>query len=166
MKIHMKKLNIKATFISLALLIIAVLIVAIYKISMSRPLRVNQCAAIISESNVSENINARFERVISIVEGKGFARDTGFLSEGDNSWRLNRFYTFSVKPISGYKYELKVISHQKAYDDNVPDANLKRFRPEQGRKINITSIEEVKPDVWLFSGLAFPLFACKDLKPD
>ncbi|HGA3141869.1 TPA: hypothetical protein ACIR59_004182 [Enterobacter hormaechei] len=162
----MKKINPKISILILVLSAIAVLLMVTFKILKGKSLKVNQCTAIISESNVSENINARFERVISIVEGKGFARDTGFLSEGDNSWRLNRFYTFSVKPISGYKYELKVISHQKNSDDNVPNTSLKRLRPEQGRKINITSIEEVEPDVWLFSGLAFPLFACKELKPD
>ncbi|HDR2357203.1 TPA: hypothetical protein QCH65_004453, partial [Enterobacter roggenkampii] len=72
--------------------------------------------------------------------------------------------TFSVKPISEYKYELKVMSHQKADDDNVPGETLKRFRPEQGRETNIIRIEEVETDVWLFSGLAFPLFACKEIK--
>lgn len=162
----MKKINPRKIILTLVLSSIAVLLMVTFKILKGKPLRVNQCSAIISENSASENISARFQRVISIVEGKGFARDTGFLSEGDNRLRLNRFYTFSLEPISGYKYELKVMSHQKADDDNVPDTTLKRFRPEQGRKINITSIEEVEPDVWLFSGLAFPLFACKELKPD
>lgn len=162
----MKKTNLKKIILLLVLSAIAVLIMVTFKILKAKSLRVNQCSAIINENSVSENISARFQRVISIVEGKGFARETGILSEGDNSWRLNRFYTFSLEPISGYKYELKVISHQKADDDKVPDTTLKRFRPEQGRKIHITRIEEVEPDIWLFSGLAFPLFACKELKPD
>lgn len=162
----MKKINPKKVILLLMLSAIAVLFMVTIKIFKGESLRVNQCSAIINENSVSENISARFQRVISIVEGKGFARDTGILFEGDNSWRLNRFYTFSLESISGYKYELKVISHQKADDDKVPDTTLKRFRPEQGRKVNITSIEEVEPDVWLFSGLAFPLFACKELKPD
>lgn len=162
----MKKVNLKKIILILALSTIAVLLMVTFKILKGKSLRLNQCSAIITEKSVRENISARFQRVISIVEGRGFARDTGVLSEGDNSWRLNRFYTFSLEPISGYKFELKVNSHQKADDDNVPDTTLKRFRPEQGRKDNITSIEEVEPDVWLFSGLAFPLFACKELKPD
>lgn len=162
----MKKINPRKITLTLVLSSIAVLLMVTFKTLKGKTLRVNQCSAIISENSASENISARFQRVISIVEGKGFARDTGVLSEGDNRLRLNRFYTFSLEPISGYKYELKVMSHQKADDDNVPDTTLKRFRPEQGRKINITSIEEVEPDVWLFSGLAFPLFACKELKPD
>ncbi|HEY4429416.1 MAG TPA: hypothetical protein VGN87_00115 [Paenibacillus sp.] len=162
----MKKINHKKTTLLLAILTITVLLMVTFKVRKGKSLSVNQCSASISENSVNENISARFQRVISIVGRKGFARDTGILSEGDNSWRLNRFYTFSLEPISGYKYELKVMSHQKADDDNVPDTTLKRFRPEQGRKVNITSIEEVEPDVWLFSGLAFPLFACKELKPD
>ncbi|HHA1482206.1 TPA: hypothetical protein ACOEEX_004011 [Enterobacter hormaechei subsp. xiangfangensis] len=162
----MKKINPRKIILTLVLSSIAVLLMVTFQILKGKTLRVNQCSAIISENSASENISARFQRVISIVEGKGFARDTGVISEGDNRLRLNRFYTFSLEPISGYKYELKVMSHQKADDDNVPDTTLKRFRPEQGRKINITSIEEVEPDVWLFSGLAFPLFACKELKPD
>jgi hypothetical protein len=162
----MKKINHKIAILLLALLTITALLMVTFKVRKGKSLSVNQCSASISENSVNENISARFQRVISIVERKGFARDTGILSEGDNSWRLNRFYTFSLEPISGYKYELKFMSHQKADDDNVPDTALKRFRPEQGRKINITSIEEVEPDVWLFSGLAFPLFACKELKPD
>ncbi|WP_449544138.1 hypothetical protein [Lelliottia nimipressuralis] len=156
----------KTTFILSALLLITVITTVIFEALKKKPLSINQCSAIIDERSVNENISARFQRVISIVEGRGFARDTGVLSEGENSWRLNRFYTFSLKPISRYKYELKVMSHQKADDDNSPDITLKRFRPEQGRTINITSIEEIEPDVWLFSGLAFPLFACKELKPD
>lgn len=162
----MKKITPKTIILLLVLVIIAALLMVSFRILIDSSLKVNQCSAIISEKSVRENISARYQRVISIVEGKGFARDTGILSEGDTSWRLNRFYTFSLEPISGDKYELKVMSHQKADDDNVPDTTLKRFRPEQGRKINITSIEEVEPDVWLFSGLAFPLFACIELKPD
>lgn len=162
----MKKINSKKIIFPLMLSAIAVLFMVTFKILKDKSLRVNQCSAIINENSVNENISARFQRVISIVEGKGFAKDTGILFEGDNSWRLNLFYTFSLKPISGYKYELKFISQQKADDDKVPDTTFKRFRPELGRKVNITSIEEVEPDVWLFSGLAFPLFACKELKPD
>lgn len=126
----------------------------------------NQCAAIIDENNTDVQISAKFQRIVNIVDGKGFAIDTGFLHEGESKFRLNRFYTFSLKPISKIKYELNVISHQKSYDDDVPDTIIKKFRPDQVRNNHITSIEEVNPGVWLFSGLAFPLFACKELKTD
>ncbi|MCU6172053.1 hypothetical protein [Enterobacter bugandensis] len=162
----MLKKKTKITFIFSALLLITVIATVIFEAPKNKPLNINQCSASINERSVNENISAKYQRVITIVAGRGFARDTGVLSEGENSWRLNRFYTFSLKPISRYKYELMVMSHQKADDDNAPDITLKRFRPEQGRKMNITSIEEIEPDVWLFSGLAFPLFACKELKPD
>lgn len=123
----------------------------------------NSCSAMISEDRVNEKINASFQRVITIIDNEGFARDTGLLSVEHNEWIINRFYTFSLQSISGNEYELVVLSHQKSHDDNVPDAIITKLRPEQGRRARIISINEIEPDVWLFSGLAFPLFACKEL---
>lgn len=162
----MKKTKAIAIYLTLALLIIIVMIHAIFNFLNSKSLRMNQCSATINEISTSKDISTRFERVISIISDKGFARDTGFLIEGDEIWRINRFYTFSLKHLSGHKYELKVLSYHKAEDDKVPSITLIRLRPEQGRNIYIPSIEEVSPNVWLFSGLTFPLFACKELNPN
>ena len=145
-------------------LVIGVMALLSYKFIKKKTISMNQCAALITEGRESEKIIARFQRVITIIDKKGFYRDTGVFLEGEKKWRLNRFYTISLELISGYKYELRVLHQEKSDDDNVPDAALKILRPEQGREINITSIEEVFPDVWLFSGVAFPLFACKELK--
>lgn len=162
----MKKINLKYIFILVSSLTITIIVTFSIKNFSRKPLMINQCAATINENNTGVGIKGKYQRVISISNGKGFAIDTGVLYEEESNFRLNRFYTFSLKLISGNKYELNIIANQRAYDDNVPDITLKRFRPDQVRKNHVTSIEEVESGVWLFSGLAFPLFACKEPKHD
>ncbi|HCR4009777.1 TPA: hypothetical protein OOF29_002728 [Morganella morganii] len=161
----MKKTELKKIAYLLFLLLSTALILLMINVN-KKPLYLNQCSSLINENSESKKISSQFKRVITIVDNKGFARDTGFLFEGDKKWRLNRFYTFSINLLSGNKYEIKILPSQKHFDDNVPDLTLKKFRPDHLKPINIITIEEVDPDVWLFSGLAFPLFACKEFKPD
>lgn len=166
-KLHPKiimKLNIKNSLIIVILLIIIVSIWFIFNKEKSTVLSLNQCTAVIHESKEAEKIEAKYERVISIIEGNGFAKDTGVLYENGNEWKLNRFYSFSAESLNNNKYKITVLSHEKSYDDNVPDVVLKRLRPEQVKVINVTTIENVSPDVWLYSSLAFPIFACKEPK--
>lgn len=147
--------------LSLSLLAVIFLI---FKHTRNTPYDLNQCSAIITESSDNENIIARFQRVITIADKKGFSRDSGILSEGNEQWHFNRFYTFSLELISGRNYEFKILSYKKSESDNVPDATMKKLRPEYGMDARITRIEKIAPDVWLFSGLSSPLFACKELK--
>ncbi|WP_454878808.1 hypothetical protein [Serratia inhibens] len=127
-----------------------------------KSLNINQCSLIINEENKNLKINAKYQRVISVIKNKGFARETGRIYEGEQYWNLNRFYSFSVEPLSNNRFIIKVLSGSKSDDDDIPALVMKNFRPEQSRAVYVTQIEEVSSGVWLFSGLTFPLFACKE----
>lgn len=124
-----------------------------------------QCTATITESMASASVEAHFSRVVTILHQQGFAHDIGTVSANGKQWRYNRFYTFTLATVEEEAFRLTLASGNKAFDDAVPDAIMHRLRPEAGRQTHITQIEQVAPGVWLFSGLAFPLFACRVSEP-
>ncbi len=124
-----------------------------------------QCTATITESMASASVQARFSRVVTILHQQGFAHDTGTVTANGKQWRYNRFYTFTLAAVEGDTFRLTLASGNKSFDDAVPDAIMHRLRPETGRQTHITRIEQVAPGVWLFSGLAFPLYACRVSEP-
>ena len=125
-------------------------------------ININRCTGIITEENIKENIIAKFERVLTIVDNKGFVREFGNIYENEKKWRLNIFYTFSLKHISGDNYELKLLSRDKADDNDAPDVVLQRLTPESGGGNHMVHIENIGYYSWLFSGIAFPVYACKE----
>ncbi|UVZ93281.1 hypothetical protein [Enterobacter hormaechei] len=164
-KMIMKKNIIKISFTVIsAMLLLGVVVFASTSIQNKNMITINQCRAVIDERSEYNGIKSKFERVISIAGGKGYAKDTGIFYEKEREWRLNRFYSFSLIPLSKNRYQITVLSQDKLYDDNVPDNLLRKLRPGQVKVTNVTIVENIGTNVWLFSSIAFPIFACKERK--
>lgn len=142
----------------------AVLILALYLgVQLShQKLNIKQCTALMREENEVLNIKASYERILSVVNNSGYLRETGFIRSKQNTWRFNRYYSFRFSLLQGDSFEIELLSSYKAEDDNVPDDMFKLIRPEQGTSHKLTHIENVAPRVWLFSGVAYPVFSCKE----
>lgn len=143
------------------MILIAIIVVVLSGL-FTKNININQCSSKINEESEKYKIIAKYEKITSIASGSGFSRESGHIYEGDQVWRFNRYSTFTVTPLSNEKFKLKILSITKSDDDDVPEGVMRNFRPEQSRITNLINIEEVSPDIWLISGLGFPLFACKE----
>ncbi|NEG81043.1 FidL-like protein, partial [Pantoea agglomerans] len=128
-----------------------------------RTINIKQCSSQVIKKNRTQHITENYQTITSIFNDNGFSRETGEIYAGEGKWILNRFYTFSIQNLSDDKYRIEILSVSKSSNDNVPDSVIKKIRPEQQRVAHITEIEELSSGVWLFSGLAYPLFACKEI---
>lgn len=141
--------------------IITIALVLFYLKTRREPLEIKRCVAEINEEIESENISAQYQRVVSVAGEMAFVKDTGIIHSDAISWRLNRNYTFSLKKIRKDTYSYEKISMYSSQADNVPDTVVLKMRPDTIAGIKLVHVEEVQPKTWIFSGLLFPLFSCK-----
>lgn len=157
----MKKNLSSIVSISVFFISLLILLITVYSKKYEAQIKLNLCSAMINENIENLNYHLDYKRTISILNGNGFLKQTGYLYASDNKWRYNRFTTFNIKHLSDFSYRLTILETRKSNDDNTPDDIITKLYPESRRKVHVTKIEEIEPRIWLFSGLEFPLFACK-----
>lgn len=122
---------------------------------------IEKCTSFIKEDEIKHGLNAEYQQIISVSNNHGFVKKYGWVTQGDKRFYLRRSYTFDLKKISKDNYKLSIIKISKAHNDNLPQEVFIKLWPEKYRLFHILKIQEISDDVFLFSGLEFPLFTCK-----